>query len=427
MRLNSIRSYPAHYEPPPIPPGLCGHADLATLLLHYLEHEVPALRPPVSDDGLRTLMELAFFASMAPEEGHYLRFDLSCQKDVGAPFTVTRFDPITLSDVDVLRRLAPACTHAECALLVTEHDERIRCDGVVNVGPMGIDTMPGRPEFTSGGGRPSIQIAVIAPGHMVARSGVMAYELREGEIRQVSDYWMVPAVKRFREQLAEHLEQALVERVGEDARKLFGGSKGYVPILAVLSTMLRVAVDARHGGAFVLIPCESRDCKPFDIHPKYVARELDLTGHIIDFWCACEEAAQTDRYANVIRSWTLRKATKLLAAEAVGNLSCVDGCVVLNRRLQLCGFGGEIQVSDQDAKDAPRDFTNFKTGEKWEYEDFLSGIGGTRHKSAARLCKVHDGILVFIASQDGQLKVFSSVGTRLTHLDRSTSHARRLA
>ena len=134
---------------------------------------------------------------------------------------------------------------------------------------------------------------------------------------------------------------------------------------------------------------------------------------MIDLWCACAEAAQKhlpDGYTNAIGSWTRRKATMLLAAEAVGNLSCVDGCVVLNRRLQLCGFGGEIQVSDQAAKDAPRKFTNFKTGEEWEYEEFLRGIGGTRHKSAARLCKAHDGILVFIASQDGQLKVFSSDG-----------------
>ena len=177
--------------------------------------------------------------------------------------------------------------------------------------------------------------------------------------------------------------------------------------------MLQVAVDGRHGGAFVILPSEECECKRFGIDLKYAAEELDLTGHIIDFWCACAEAAQKDGYAKAIRSWTLRKATMLLAAEAVGNLSCVDGCVVLNRHLRLCGFGGEIKVSDEVAKDAPRNFTNFLTGEKWEYENFLHGIGGTRHKSAARLCKAHEGILVFIASQDGQLKVLSSDGDKV--------------
>ena len=141
MNLNSIRSYPAHYQPLPILDRLCGHADLAALLLHYLEHEVPAFRPPVSDEGIRNVIELAFFASMAPEEGRYLRFNISCQTDVGAPFTVTRFDPIILKNVDALRRLAPSCTHSECALLVTELEERLWCNGVVNVGPMGSDTI----------------------------------------------------------------------------------------------------------------------------------------------------------------------------------------------------------------------------------------------------------------------------------------------
>jgi len=53
------------------------------------------------------------------------------------------------------------------------------------------------------------------------------------------------------------------------------------------------------------------------------------------------------------------------------------------------------------------------TGEEWKYEDFLKGIGGTRHMSAARLCKAHDDLLVFIMSQDGELKVFSSDGDKV--------------
>ena len=416
MKLNTIRSYPADYEPPPLPERLCSQCDLADLLLHYLAFEVPGLRPPVSDDGIRRLIDLSFITSIAPEEGRFPRFNISCQQDFGAPFTVTRFDPIALDNVDALRRLAPSCTHSECALMVSQRDERMWCDGVVNVGQMGFDTMPGRPEFTSGGGRPSIQIAVIGPGHMIARSGTMAYELREGRIRQVSSCWYVPAVKTFREELARYLERELVQREGEDARTLFGGSKGSVPIHVILSTMLRVGVDARHGGTFVIIPSDSCECDSYDIHLKYVARDLDLGVHMIDFWCACAETTRKrlqDGYTRAIRSWTFHKTNMLLAAEAVGNLSCVDGCVVLNRRLQLCGFGGEIQVSDQAAKDAPRSFTDYKTGKEWKYDDFLKGIGGTRHKSAARLCKAHDGLLVFIMSQDGELKVFSSDGDKV--------------
>ncbi len=51
---------------------------------------------------------------------------------------------------------------------------------------------------------------------------------------------------------------------------------------------------------------------------------------------------------------------------------------------------------------------NYMTGEEWDYDSFLKGIGGTRHKSAARLCKAFDGVLAFIVSQDGELKVLFS-------------------
>jgi hypothetical protein len=239
----------------------------------------------------------------------------------------------------------------------------------------------------------------------------MAYELRAGKIRYLSNYWAVPGVETFREEVGQYLEQEVIHLEGEDARTLFSGIKRSVPIHVILSRMLRVAVDARHGGTFVIIPSDSCDCASYGIHLKYAAKDLDLGRDMIAFWSACADAARKDLkdgYTQAIRSWTHRKARMLIAAEAVGNLSCVDGCVVLNRRLQLCGFGGEIQVSDQQAREAPRSFKNYKTGEQWEYESFLKGIGGTRNKSAARLCKAYDGILVFIVSQDGELKVFSS-------------------
>jgi hypothetical protein len=98
----------------------------------------------------------------------------------------------------------------------------------------------------------------------------------------------------------------------------------------------------------------------------------------------------------------------LTEAEVAGNLSGADGCVVLNRKLQVCGFGGEILVSDDDAQMAIRPFTDVASGDEWSYDDFMKGIGGTRHKSAARLCRAHPNVLVFVVSQNGDLKLFYS-------------------
>ena len=101
-------------------------------------------------------------------------------------------------------------------------------------------------------------------------------------------------------------------------------------------------------------------------------------------------------------------ARLLTHADIVGNMSCVDGCVVLNRRLQVCGFGSEIKITDGELSNSPRAFKNLKTGGNWSNREFFDGIGGTRHKSAARLCMAHAAVLVFVISQDGEFRVFSS-------------------
>ena len=100
--------------PPPIPKRLCGHKDVATQLLHFLNQAPLAFRPPVADESIQRIIELAFYASMAPEEGRYPRFNLSCQKDSGAPFTIASFEPVPLENVDSLRRLAPVYALRVC-------------------------------------------------------------------------------------------------------------------------------------------------------------------------------------------------------------------------------------------------------------------------------------------------------------------------
>jgi hypothetical protein len=413
FKLNSIQPRPLGYTSA-TPDAPCGQEALADLLLEYRRFETGRgpdgwALPPISESGIRKLVGLAFYASMAPEEGRSPRFKAVCREDAGT--SVARLQPVPIDEIDVLRRLAPACTHAECALLVAEREGGLWCDGVANIGPMGYETIPGRPEFVGVGGPPTFRIRVEGPGHLVAGIGGVAYEMQAGTIRRLSPYFHVPGVFAFREQLAQRLEQELLHLEGDDAQTFFGGSRYSTPIPVILSRMLRVAVEARHGGAFVIIPSDSCNPLDFGIKPKYQAEDLDLGADMVRFWSACAAAQrkyEQQGYTDAIRQCNVTRAKMLTDAEAVGNLSCVDGCVVLNRRLQLCGFGANIGVSEEEAKGAPRPFMDQEAGEEWKYETFMNGIGGTRHQSAARLCKAHAGVLVFIASQDGELKTFYS-------------------
>jgi hypothetical protein len=179
----------------------------------------------------------------------------------------------------------------------------------------------------------------------------------------------------------------------------------------VIATVARFAVDAGRGGAFVFLPGEGNDAAAFGVHPKYATTSPDLGADIVSFWEECYRAGQDtshNDHTQAGRRWMVSWARLLTHADIVGNLSCVDGCVVLNRRLQVCGFGSEIKITDGQLKNSPRVFKNVKTGEIWPDREFFDGIGGTRHKSAARLCKAQAGVLVFVISQDGELRVFSS-------------------
>ena len=93
-------------------------------------------------------------------------------------------------------------------------------------------------------------------------------------------------------------------------------------------------------------------------------------------------------------------------AGILAGLSSIDGCVVLDRNLQVLGFGGEIRIDKEQVQNASRTLTNLKTSQPAS-EDELEQLG-TRHRSPYRLAKVHAGAIVFVISQDGELRIFCS-------------------
>jgi DisA bacterial checkpoint controller nucleotide-binding len=117
--------------------------------------------------------------------------------------------------------------------------------------------------------------------------------------------------------------------------------------------------------------------------------------------------AETEQGRNdALHHWRWRREKLFLMAKALAGLSRVDGCVVLHQNLAVLGFGGEIRVDEIKASSAPRSLRNLKSGEITPEEELLSF--GTRHRSAFRLCKVHPGTVVFVISQDGDLRIFCS-------------------
>src|SRR5262249_29527833 len=92
-------------------------------------------------------------------------------------------------------------------------------------------------------------------------------------------------------------------------------------------------------------------------------------------------------------------------AASVGHLSSLDGCVVLDRRMTVHGFGGTIETGA--ACSAERTYADSRTLASLPEEQVLARFGH-RHRSAFLLCKAVPHAVAFVISQDGDLPVFSS-------------------
>ena len=78
-------------------------------------------------------------------------------------------------------------------------------------------------------------------------------------------------------------------------------------------------------------------------------------------------------------------------------LAEVDGAIVLTKRFELLGFGGEITGDLPDVPVIQRALDLEGTRKRSEV---ASGVG-TRHRSAYRLCGRFHGALAIVVSQDG--------------------------
>jgi len=76
MGLNSVRHAPIGYEVPDLAEP-CGPGELATAVLSIIDFKrstgFDVGLPPLSDGGLRRLMDLVYYTSQAPEEGRFPR------------------------------------------------------------------------------------------------------------------------------------------------------------------------------------------------------------------------------------------------------------------------------------------------------------------------------------------------------------------
>jgi hypothetical protein len=104
-------------------------------------------------------------------------------------------------------------------------------------------------------------------------------------------------------------------------------------------------------------------------------------------------------------------------AYLVAGCAEVDGAVVLTKRFELLGFGGEISGELPGVVTVRRAID--LEGEQAE-DEFTESVG-TRHRSAYRLCLAVPNTLAIVVSQDGTVRFVTNRAGSVTYWDQSST------
>jgi hypothetical protein len=410
-------------------PGELAEQVLARWTTFVARHDRPAPPlPPV--EALRDILETAFFASFAREEGRSLRFVMCCAPSTSVPrdsgaetVPVMPFVDRRPLSVDVIRSLAPAVSSANAAILVQyaapgEPGSVPSIAGVLNVGSSMARVRRGRSIYQ----RPApyaLLIDVRDAGELhVYRAGIKLATLKSGSLQDqlaFSELEFLPISDIISRGL-DVMRPRLRTPAGEPARET--SDFEWTSLLNTILSVVNGLEAHGHGGTLLVAAPGADRTLPirvkFDVDPDNrllrdrfvtfvnarhavvearIARKAGAAGAVSDV-----ELGHLDD-ATAIAEEDLANATEIIA-----RLSAVDGALVMGADLRVIGFGAEIVL------DASRPVTAYEVaghsqrGDRWPPVD--SESFGMRHRSALRCVAAAADTAAFVASQDGTVSFF---------------------
>ncbi|WP_166173015.1 putative sensor domain DACNV-containing protein [Rubrobacter tropicus] len=336
------------------------------------------------------------------------------------------FDKPRPFDEHELRRLSPAADFDRSLIGVSHDDDGdLKVWGVVHSGPRWLRGVQGGRE-PSAPLPPVPVVEVEGPGRLQVRKGsVSIAELEAGRLgdsyTDVFASWWLP-------EMFAPVRAELVELHEEARREAASVEEPWAPLdhdlsRKVAQQMFRRLVstvrDARHGGTIIIVPPERADevlagrrvslkHAFVDGEPRRRFRTLivRIMNRLAQSHGRGEEAAYPRAVGWEEYVWSEDRELAELDeaifefAHLVAGLAAVDGAVVMTRRFELLGFGGEIS-GELEPVQTVRNALDLE-GES-TIEEGTQGVG-TRHRSAYRLAGSLPDVLLVVISQDGDAR-----------------------
>jgi hypothetical protein len=400
--------------PPPVE-DFATPSDLARIITAFRgwvqANSCPGFRPitqqgAISEQGLGRLLLLAYQASFNTDEGRDTRARIFVPDVDGQarPLRINHlFTPAKpLAEPKMISQLAATLVADDSALVVQETAGGLVCVGIILLDAEDAGRpLLGMPRGWTGAAG-GLQVQILAPGELRVSEGRAEYTLRANRILVYS--WVASAAQV--DHWIENLTQDLTAQCAAEVRD-WNTRPLTVPgadVRALWSHVLREAVRLRHGGAFVVVP----DPGQAPISLKYPTAPLPLGGELAELWLSLARGHHllgSTLSAEALEKTRIRRHQLWSTAASVGHLSATDGCVVLDRRMTVHGFGGTIETGA--GQSSARTYVDSRTNAPLAEEQLLARFGH-RHRSAFLLCKAVPRTIAFVISHDGDLPVFSS-------------------
>lgn len=403
-------------------------------------------------DELEELLCVCYQASLMREEERPIAFRAilsgpqSFAPGEGPPSGLhrLRLDAPRPFDAHELRRLSPGAEFHRSLIAVEKDGEdgtNLRIWGSVHSGPRWIRRTQGGREVAPPL-PPAPVVHVTGPGRLsVYRGDAYVAGLEEGRLREASmdvfaSGWMPRSFAPVRAELEELHGQARkrAQEAGEGA--------AWAPLNPDLARhvgqhafrrIISVIRDSRHGGTILFVPPELTEefsgengyvglkyrYEPGEPRRRYRTLIVAIMNRLAE-----THGKGGEPYYSASVGWEEYRRTAdpeiaaldeaiFEVAHLIAALASVDGAVVMSKRLEIIGYGGEISGALEPVGKVRRALD--LEGERFA-EESTQNVG-TRHRSAYRLTAALPGAVAVVVSQDGGIRFVTNKGGALTYWD----------
>jgi len=400
-----------------------------------------------SDGHILELLNTIFQASLSSQEKQPIRVRIAlCNPDelINDVELRRRNRPIEFSDPRPLStseivQLAPAVDPRQLIIGVRPTKARgksgssriLEIWGLVDAGHSWWEFVRGERQWGLGGSPPPdcLTVSTMSPGGLVVScGGNPIVSLEKGHLSlPMTEVFTSGPIGESLNHICSEFHNDVCKCLGKDKYDPEGYDEDYPQrfLREFLQRVLLRVRDRRHGGTILIIPDDweiSDDRLQDRVDIKYPSVDNEIWSILVKYlslyyryYDKVLPASDYNTVPNELFSEIefLRMHCEDMEdlirdrANLIASFTNVDGSVVITTKLGLRGFGAEI-VAPSPALRHIKVATDVsgKSGNMRPITDY-----GTRHRSACRFCSSHEGLMAFLISQDGDIRVTKRVGS----------------